>query len=369
MSFRAKNKIIAYFTVSMSRPGFTIGFSVRNAVPMPLYDLTEFNTLSLGAVAPGLLRYCSSGQLPAITQHIASGEQVFVLGGGSNVVLAPRISSLVIKVESTGIRLVRECDDYRIIEAEAGESWHGFVMHCVQQGWGGLENLALIPGTVGAAPVQNIGAYGVELDQRIHRVIAWDLHHSQLYEFTPDQCGFSYRDSMFKQAGAGRWLILKVQFSLPKAWVPVLTYPDLQRHERLATSGQVVAIRDVFDAVCQIRRSKLPDPDVLANAGSFFKNPVISTAAFKQLKRQWPDVVAYAQDSGDWKLAAGWLIEQAGWKGRRLGPVGMHERQALVLVNHGGAAAGDVMNLAHRIRTDVYQRFGVQLEQEPVSVT
>lgn len=241
------------------------------------HDLTQFNTLSLGAVAPDLIRYRSSGQLPAITQHVASGQNVFVLGGGSNVVLRPRLSSLVIKVESAGIRLLEDRGDSLIVEAEAGESWHGFVRHCVRQGWGGLENLALIPGTVGAAPVQNIGAYGVELDQRVHRVIAWDLQQGRLHEFEPHQCGFSYRDSQFKQAGPGRWLILKVQFAMPRVWTPVLGYPDLQHHERLAKLGSAVTPRDVFDAVCQIRRSKLPDPDVLANAGSFFKNPVGGT--------------------------------------------------------------------------------------------
>lgn len=333
------------------------------------HDLTQFNTLSLGAVAPDLIRYRSSGQLPAITQHVASGQNVFVLGGGSNVVLRPRLSSLVIKVESAGIRLLEDRGDSLIVEAEAGESWHGFVRHCVRQGWGGLENLALIPGTVGAAPVQNIGAYGVELDQRVRRVIAWDLQQGRLHEFEPHQCGFSYRDSQFKQAGPGRWLILKVQFAMPRVWTPVLGYPDLQHHERLAKLGSAVTPRDVFDAVCQIRRSKLPDPDVLANAGSFFKNPVVSAADFQRIRRQWPDTVAYRQGDGNWKLAAGWLIEQAGWKGRRLGPVGMHERQALVLVNHGGATAHDVESLAQGVRDDVRQKFGVELEQEPVAVS
>lgn len=343
--------------------------SIHDAVAMPSHDLTEFNTLSLGAVAPRMLRYRSADQLPLITQQLAEGNEVFVLGGGSNVVLAPRLSSLVVKVESAGIRLLDERDGYRIVEAEAGESWHAFVAHCVRQGWGGLENLALIPGTVGAAPVQNIGAYGVELDQRLHRVIAWDLHQGTLHEFRPDECGFSYRDSMFKQAGMGRWLILKVQFALPKSWQAVLTYPDLKRHERLTQLGTAVTPQDVFDAVCQIRRSKLPDPDVLANAGSFFKNPVVSAATYQRLKQQWPELVAYAQDSGDWKLAAGWLIEKAGWKGRRLGPVGMHDRQALVLVNYRDATAQDVACLAQRVRDDVHQHFGVHLEQEPVMVS
>lgn len=332
------------------------------------HDLTDFNTLALGSIAPALVRYRTSDQLPDITAQAACNPQVFILGGGSNVVLAPTLESMVIKVESVGIHLVSESAEHRLVEAEAGESWHGFVTHCVQQGWGGLENLALIPGTVGAAPVQNIGAYGVELDQRLHSVVAWDLVKGQCIEFTPQDCGFSYRNSMFKQAEPGRWLILRVRFLLPRTWVPVLTYPDLQRHSGLIAQGDAVTPQDVYDAVCEIRRQKLPDPKVLANAGSFFKNPLVDAETFQQLKHEWPDVVAYAQNTGDWKLAAGWLIEQAGWKGRRLGLVGMHERQALVLVNHGGATAQDVMSLAQQVCCDVKQRFGVDLEQEPVTV-
>lgn len=341
---------------------------VARLVMLP-YDLTDFNTLALSSVAHALLHYREPGQLAGITQQAARSERVFVLGGGSNVVLAPTLESLVIKVESTGIRLISDSPESRIIEVEAGESWDGFVGYCVQQGWGGLENLALIPGTVGAAPVQNIGAYGVELDQRLHSVVAWDLVHGRRVEFTPEGCGFSYRNSMFKQAGPGRWLILQVRFVLPKKWQPVVTYPDLRRHGELTALGAAVTPQDIYDAVCEIRRQKLPDPAVLANAGSFFKNPVIDAAAFQTLKHQWPDVVAYAQSNGDWKLAAGWLIEQAGWKGRKLGPVGMHERQALVLVNHDKASARDVMNLADSVRHDVRQLFGVDLEQEPVTVS
>lgn len=331
-------------------------------------DLTAHNTLGLQAVAPRLVRYRSPDQLAAVSRLAKQADRVFVLGGGSNVVLAPSLSSLVIKVESSGVRLIDETADYRIVEAEAGESWHGFVSYCVQQGWGGLENLALIPGTVGAAPVQNIGAYGVELDQRLHSLDAWDLHRERLIPFRPDECQFAYRDSLFKRAGQGRWLILRVRFVLPADWSPVLRYPDLQRHPQLAARAGKVTPRDIFDAVCEIRRSKLPDPEVLANAGSFFKNPVVDAATFERLQVRWPDVVAFALDDGSWKLAAGWLIEQAGWKGRRLGPVGMHDRQALVLVNHGGARAGDVAALARRVRDDVRQQFGVSLEQEPVTV-
>ena len=292
------------------------------------------------------------------------GEPVFVLGGGSNVLMCAQPRHRVLRVALRGIRLMRDTADHWIIEAAAGESWHDFVTHCLDQGWPGLENLALIPGTVGAAPVQNIGAYGLELDQRLHSVVAWDLTAGCERTLLPVDCGFAYRDSVFKRDGAGRWLIVRVRFALPKAWVPRLDYPDLRAHPALR--GVAPTPRQVYDAVCDIRRRKLPDPAVLGNAGSFFKNPVIDAARADALRQRFPDLRVYPQADGRVKLAAGWLIEQAGWKGRRLGPVGMHERQALVLVNHGGAQAADVRALAQAVRQAVRERFGVDLEQEPV---
>ncbi|MBP6019933.1 MAG: UDP-N-acetylmuramate dehydrogenase [Burkholderiaceae bacterium] len=331
-------------------------------------DLTTFNTLGLASTASHLVRYQSPDQLADLLAMVQGYKDVLVLGGGSNVVLPAVLGGLVIKVESRGIRLLQESATHFIIEAQAGEVWHDFVDDCIRRGWWGLENLALIPGTVGAAPVQNIGAYGVELDQRLHSVVACQLGTGQMVEMSAQQCGFSYRNSYFKQQPAGQWLILKVRFSLPRQWSPVLTYPDLQHHPVLAAAGSPASARQVFDAVCEIRRNKLPDPAVLGNAGSFFKNPVITAKAYQDLLVNWPAVVAYPQAGGMYKLAAGWLIDQAGWKGRRLGPVGVHDRQALVLVNHGGATAGDIHQLAQAIQADVQQRFGVTLEQEPVNV-
>lgn len=331
-------------------------------------DLTTSNTLGLACTASHLVRYQSPDQLTDLLMLVSKYQDVLVLGGGSNVVLPATLGGLVIKVESRGIRLLETTDTHFIVEAQAGEVWHDFVDVCIHQGWWGLENLALIPGTVGAAPVQNIGAYGVELDQRFHSLTACDLRTGQIVEVPASQCGFSYRTSYFKQQPVGQWLILSVRFSLPRQWSPVLSYPDLQRHPVLATVGSQIDARQVFDAVCEIRRSKLPDPAVLGNAGSFFKNPVVSTQTYHAILLDWPAVVAYPQADGTYKLAAGWLIDQAGWKGRRLGPVGVHSRQALVLVNHGGATAGDIHQLAQAIQADVQQRFGVTLEQEPVNV-
>lgn len=331
-------------------------------------DLTSLNTLGLQAHARALLRFQSPSQLPELTEAASRYASVFVLGGGSNVVLAPTIDSLVVKVESRGVGVYQQTDDQVIVEAHAGEVWHDFVAGCIDCGWNGLENLALIPGTVGAAPVQNIGAYGVELDQRFHSLVAWDLHEGRAVEMGAADCGFSYRNSFFKQAQLGRWLIVKVRFCLPRQWQPVLSYPDLQRHPVLAQAGASATARQVFDAVCEIRRHKLPDPAVLGNAGSFFKNPVVGAEVLGVIRKLDPNVVAYPQADGSYKLAAGWLIDQAGWKGRRMGPAGVHERQALVLVNHGGATAQDIELLAQTIKDDVERRFGVQLEQEPVRV-
>jgi UDP-N-acetylmuramate dehydrogenase len=326
-------------------------------------DLHTRNTLGLPARA-AVAVLDDESRMPAVCAAVADdpAAPLFVLGGGSNLVMAAQPRHRIVQVALRGIRLWDETAGHWIVEAAAGESWHGFVDHCLAQGWPGLENLALIPGTVGAAPVQNIGAYGLELDQRLHSVVAWDLRAGRERTLHPAECGFAYRDSVFKRDGAGRWLIVRVRFALPKVWTPRLDYPDLRDHPGLAKDDP----RQIFQAVCDIRRRKLPDPAVLGNTGSFFKNPVVSLDQAAVLQQRFPDLRTYPQADGQVKLAAGWLIEQAGWKGRRLGPVGMHERQALVLVNHGGAQAADVLALAQAVRADVRTRFGVDLEQEPV---
>lgn len=373
---------------------------------MPLifsrHDLHTLNTLALPARASfATLRDESdidrllawiAGHRPAPTANGPREEActgVFVLGGGSNVVVQPLPQHGVVQVALHEIRLWRETATHWVVEAAAGESWHGLVRHCLEQGWPGLENLALIPGTVGAAPVQNIGAYGLELSERLHSVVAWDLQSGQCHEFTGSDCGFAYRDSRFKRDGPGRWLISRVRLALPKAWRPCLSYADLRTHASLrdwvtdATAAHTTgagttatwtaqaphAAWKIFDAVCDIRRRKLPDPATLPNAGSFFKNPVVEASVAHALSARHPDLKCYPQDDGRVKLAAGWLIEQAGWKGRRLGPVGMHAHQALVLVNYGAATAADVGALARAVREDVRARFGVVLEQEPVDLT
>ncbi|NYT23305.1 UDP-N-acetylmuramate dehydrogenase [Alcaligenaceae bacterium] len=332
-------------------------------------DLTHHNTLGLKSQARAFLRLESLDMLDALSDVAARYPGVVVLGGGSNVVLASQIDELVIHVETRGADLVDQDPDAVIVEVQAGEPWHHFVASCMEQGWNGLENLALIPGSAGAAPIQNIGAYGVEQNQYFHSLVAWDIRHGRRVEMGPADCLFAYRDSFFKHAEAGRWLILAVRYRLPRAWRAQVSYPDLARHAGIAMAGAAVAPRQVFDAVCEIRRAKLPDPAELANVGSFFKNPLVSAKAYRELRGLHPGIVGYPVEEGKrYKLAAGWMIERCGWKGRRLGSVGMHERQSLVLVNHGGATARDIQVLADVVRAEVATRFGVHLEQEPVEI-
>ena len=264
-----------------------------------------------------------------------------------------------------------------LIEAGAGENWHGFVGWTLEQGCLGLENMALIPGTVGASPVQNIGAYGVELQDRFHSLDAIDLHTGQSFSLDAAQCGFGYRDSVFKHAPsdersfglAGRAVITRVRFWLPKPWKPVLGYLDLER-KMDETGIRSPDARQIYDWVVAIRRAKLPDPAVIGNAGSFFKNPTVTPEQCADIIARDPKVVHYPMADGSIKLAAGWLIDACGWKGKTMGHAGVYEKQALVLVNKGDAehpcTGGEVMTLAKAIQTSVYERFGIRLEPEPV---
>ncbi len=327
-------------------------------------DLTGLNTLGLVSHAARYFRLDSEQQLPMVTRcaQMAAGK-IYMLGGGSNLVLREQVSRPVVHNLLKGIRLIEETADAYLVEAAGGEVWHDFVATCIRNGWYGLENLALIPGTVGACPVQNIGAYGVEVMDRIDSVHTWDLAHGRPRAFSAQECAFSYRDSLFKKPAGQGYLITAVRFRLPRQWKPTISYPDLRSDPELV---QNATPQNIFDAVCRIRQAKLPDPAIIGNAGSFFKNPIVSAAQQSQLKTDYPALVSYQQADGSYKLAAGWMIEQCGWKGRTLGPVGMHHRQALVLVNHGGATATDVLALADAVTASVRQKFDVTLEREPV---
>jgi UDP-N-acetylmuramate dehydrogenase len=344
-------------------------------------DLSSFNTLHLTCRAEQVVALESLEQLAELGRQLVQAPEFLVLGGGSNVVLPSTLSSLVVRVALKGIAQVESAADHWLIDVAAGENWHDWVVTATAHGWWGLENLGLIPGTVGAAPVQNIGAYGVELCQRIASVTAWHVATQKYVTLSRAECEFAYRDSIFKRARRGEWLIVSVRFALPKAWQPVLTYPDLAKHPQLALASQAVtaqashtataqpvSAQAVLDAVCDIRRRKLPDPAVLGNAGSFFKNPVVSAAQHVALQARFAQLVSYPQQGGGFKLAAGWLIEHCGFKGLRSGAVGVHAQQALVLVNYGGAQADELLALARAITEAVQNKFGVLLEIEPLIV-
>ena len=299
----------------------------------------------------------------ALAYATAHALPLLVVGGGSNLLLTQDIQALVLRMATQGIRVLQDDGQHVVIEAEAGEAWHPFVLWTLEQGFCGLENLSLIPGTVGAAPMQNIGAYGVEIKDVFAGLTALDRHTGELRDFSLQECNFAYRDSLFKHE-IGRWLILRVRFALSRVSHLKLDYGPVQ--QRLAGQGITEATpSDVSRAICSIRREKLPDPAELGNAGSFFKNPLVSQVLAAELKALYPDLVAYPQADGQVKLAAGWLIDKAGWKGFREGDAGVHKLQALVLVNYGDATGQDIANLALRIQRDIAERFKVDLEMEP----
>jgi UDP-N-acetylmuramate dehydrogenase len=331
-------------------------------------NLRTLNAFGLPAVAHTLVRVDSEAALRRVVDHPQLGRAPkFVLGGGSNIVFTRDPQAVVLKVEVMGRRLVEERPEAWIVEMGAGENWHDSVAWTLAQGWPGLENLALIPGTVGAAPVQNIGAYGVELRERFESLDVVDLVTGRTATLGLDACHFGYRDSVFKHALAGKSVITRVRFRLPRPWVPVLGYLELER--KIAESGLASPeAQTVFDWVCAIRRAKLPDPAVIGNVGSFFKNPVVSTEQCRDIIGRDPEVVHYLLPDGTVKLAAGWLIDACGWKGKSIGRAGVYDKQALVLVNRGGASGAEVVTLARAIQESVYGRFGIRLEPEPIVV-
>jgi len=338
------------------------------------------NTFGIMAKALSLVRIVSEQDVAAVLADPAlRGAPKFVLGGGSNIVITGDVKPLVLKVEIMGKKLLGETAKAWIVEAGAGESWHDIVDWTVHQGYPGLENLALIPGTVGGSPVQNIGAYGVELQDRFDSLDAVDLTSGKPFTLDAAQCAFGYRDSVFKHSStgpnglglAGKALITRVRFALPKAWKPVLGYADIEKKMAQAP-GVPPDAQQIYDWICEIRRAKLPDPKVIGNAGSFFKNPTVTPEQCADIIQREPKIVHYSLADGSVKLAAGWLIDACGWKGKTIGNAGVYDKQALVLVNRGGAmqpvTGGEVMTLAKAIQTSVYERFGILLEHEPVVV-
>ncbi len=335
-------------------------------------NLRPFNTFGLPATAKRLVRIREVADVRRVVDHPELGlAPKFVLGGGSNLVLTKDVEAVVLKIEIPGIRLLEERDNAWIVEAGAGVVWHELVAWCVDHGYGGLENLALIPGTVGAAPVQNIGAYGLELQDRLENVEVVDLVTGRAAVLPAGVCKFGYRDSVFKHTGfgglAGKSVITRVRMHLPKPWKPVLGYLDLER-KMVETGISAPDAKQIFDWVVAIRSAKLPNPAVIGNAGSFFKNPVVSEDQCRDIIGREPNIVHYPMPDGTVKLAAGWLIDACGWKGKSVGGAAVYEKQALVLVNRGEARGAEVVTLARAIQESVYGRFGIRLEPEPVVI-
>ena len=330
----------------------------------PQVSLKPFNSFGVDVQARLFAEAHSDADVREALAYAAEHDvPLLVIGGGSNLLLTADIQSLVLRMATRGIRVLSDDGRQVVIEAEAGEPWHPFVQSTLAQGLSGLENLSLIPGTVGAAPMQNIGAYGVEIKDVFAGLTALDRQTGELRDFSLAECNFAYRDSVFKQE-SGRWLILRVRFTLNRTEDLHLEYGPVR--QRLTEQGiDHPTATDVSQAICSIRSEKLPDPAVLGNAGSFFKNPLVPAALVTRLKSEYPDLVAYAQPDGQMKLAAGWLIERAGWKGFREADAGVHKLQALVLVNYGDATGLQLLALAQRIQKDILERFHVELEMEP----
>ena len=328
----------------------------------PNMGLRERNTFGFDAKAEFAYEITSTDQIPAIMAQITAQKMPWrVLGGGSNVILPQILQGATLLMNITDQEIVASNDDATLIAVGGGVNWHQLVAWTLDNNFPGLENLALIPGTVGAAPIQNIGAYGIEVGDYIQSVEAFDTKINAFVTLENKACQFGYRDSYFKQ-NPHRFIVTKVVFRIPKKWQAKIHYADLAKQ---FTGDSNPSPEEIFLAVCKIRTHKLPDPKVIGNAGSFFQNPIIPNEQYETLLRRFPNLVSYPDAPGKRKLAAGWLIDQAGFKGQRMGNVGVYENQALVLVNHGGGTAQDIVGLAKCIQDKVHAEFGVSLEIEP----
>nr|WP_294903465.1 UDP-N-acetylmuramate dehydrogenase [uncultured Lacibacter sp.] len=335
-------------------------------------SLRQYNTFGIDVKAKLFADFSSLSQLQEILQyahHVSPRIPRMILGGGSNILFTGDVNALVLKNEIRGIEVIREDDTFVYVKTGAGVNWHSFVQHCVQQGWGGVENLSLIPGNTGASPMQNIGAYGVEIKDVFEELEAYHLHDKTVRKFSAADCAFGYRESVFKRIYKEQFVILNVTYRLRRQPVFNTSYGAInQELEKMGV--QELSVKAISQAVINIRSSKLPDPKVIGNAGSFFKNPSVSKEQYQQLKQQFPELVAYANADDTMKLAAGWLIENCGpsatesWKGYRRGDAGCHAKQALVLVNYGAATGKEIYDLSEAILQSVKEKFGVELERE-----
>ena len=328
----------------------------------PNLGLKHRNTFGFDASAELAYEITAPEQIPALMQEVAQKKLAWrVLGGGSNVVLPSILPGVTLLMNITGQEITSTDEEASFLAVGAGVNWHELVTWTLENDQPGFENLALIPGTVGAAPIQNIGAYGVEIADYIDCIEAFDVRDQAFVTLSKDACHFAYRDSYFKQ-NPNRFIVTKVVFRIPRKWQARIHYADLVKEFPVNANPSP---KDIFLAVCKIRTQKLPDPKVIGNAGSFFQNPIVPNEQYETLLKVYADLVSYPDEIGKRKLAAGWLIDQCGFKGQRMGPVGVYEKQALVLVNHGGGSAQDILGLAKCIQDKVHDKFGVSLQVEP----
>lgn len=326
-------------------------------------SLKNYNTFGIDANAKAFIEINGLAQLQKALELKAYPNK-FILSGGSNMLLTKDIDALVMHINLKGIFIVEEDDNHVLVKVMAGENWHELVLWSLEKGYGGLENLSLIPGNVGTAPIQNIGAYGVELKDVFESCAAMEIQSGELNAFSLKECKFGYRDSIFKNEAKGRYIITSVTFKLTKKNHQLYTgYGAIE--EELSKNGIVYpTIKDISNAVIAIRQSKLPDPKEIGNSGSFFKNPVVSKKSYQKLKKNNPEIPAYKLDDGSYKIPAGWLIEQCGFKGKRFGDAGIHEKQALVLVNYGNATGKEILEVAEMVQNTVNERFNIKISPE-----
>lgn len=326
------------------------------------FPLKEFNTFGIQSFAKRFARFSSKEELDEILKH-RNNDSLLILGGGSNVLFTKDIEGLVIRNEIKGFEIIEENDQFTIVKSGAGEIWHEFVLNCISHNLGGIENLSLIPGSVGASPMQNIGAYGVEIKDVFHSLEAYEIKSGKVRTFGHEECQFGYRESVFKRALKDQFIILSVSFKLSKAHQINSSYGAINSElERMGIQNPT--IKDISNAVIAIRFSKLPNPKEIGNAGSFFKNPVVDTSVLEKIQLKYDNVPNYPAENGKVKLAAGWLIEQAGWKGKTISTYGVHKNQALVLVNYADSKGSDIYDLSTQIIDDISSKFGVELERE-----
>lgn len=326
-------------------------------------SLKPYNTFGIDVKAKSFGRFGSLDELKDLLRNRDKETPLFILGGGSNILLTKDLPFFVLKNEISGIEIVNETETHVVVKVGSGVEWHAFVRYTVEKGWGGIENMSLIPGSVGASPMQNIGAYGAEIKDTFVSLEALHIDSLEVHTFNREQCQFGYRESVFKRALKDQYVIISVSYQLSKNPVVNTTYGAIQSEIEVMGVSEIT-VDTVSQAVMNIRRSKLPDPKVLGNAGSFFKNPVVPREVLEQIAVNYPDVPHYPQENGEEKLAAGWLIEKAGWKGKRTGNCGVHEKQALVLVNYGGSTGREIFDLSTSIIEDIRTKFGVTLERE-----